>query len=126
LRRFIFETRSWNKSLGRYCYSRPDWGVVKHGNCRYQKSAFSYKKIYLILVGHAKKFGSLGQCATSVLHAVSCGVIMKQCSEGISYSACMTSAKFFVVLRDVIHCTERHISSTSRGKNTVCRGVVLK
>lgn len=89
-------------------------------------SAFSYKKIYLILVWHAKKFGSLGQCATRVLHAVSCSVIMKQCSEGFSYSACMISAKFFVVLRDVIRCTERHISATSRVKNTVRRGVVLK
>jgi len=38
----------------------------------------------------------------------------------------MTSAKFFVVLRDVIHCTERHISSNPRGKNTVRRSVILK
>jgi hypothetical protein len=50
---------------------------------------------------------------------------MKQCSEGFSYSACMISAKIFVVLRDIIHCTERHISPNTLVKNTVRRGVVL-
>ena len=131
--------QSGNHCVGLYSKHAPGikvWGVIATADLRGASlysvivdtsiSAFSYKKIYLILVRHAKKFCSLGQCATSVSHAVSCSVIMKQFSEGISYSACMTSAKFFVVLGDVIHCTERHISSTSRGKNTVRRGVVLK